>query len=104
MRATKNRREFLADVGPGMLIAAVGSTTAARAGVGTVSAGEEPQRLTFGRSSRLVTLMEETSACQLVGLIVDQLKHGTELRQWSRRRRLPTPGRSAAKTTSASTR
>ena len=81
MSTRGNRREFLADVGRGMLIAAVGSTTAADLGLGTVSAGEEPQRLTFGPIEPLVTLMEETSPAKLVGLIVDQLKQGTELKQ-----------------------
>ena len=81
MSVRGNRREFLADVGRGMLIAAVGSTTAADLGLGTVSAGEAPERLTFGPIEPLVTLMEETSPAKLVGLIVDQLKQGTELKQ-----------------------
>ncbi len=81
MSSRGNRRDFLADVGRGMLIAAVGSTTAAELGLGTVSAGEEPGRLTFGPIEPLVTLMEETSPAQLVGLVVDHLKHGIELKQ-----------------------
>ena len=81
MSARGNRREFLADVGRGMLIAAVGSSTAAELGLGSVVAGEEPQRLTFGPIEPLVTLMEETSPAKLVGLVVDQLKQGTELKQ-----------------------
>jgi hypothetical protein len=81
MSVRGNRREFLGDVGRGMLIAAVGSTTAADLGFGTVSAGEAPERLTFGPIEPLVTLMEETSPAKLVGLIVDQLKQGTELKQ-----------------------
>jgi len=81
MSAQGNRREFLADVGRGMLIAAVGSTTAADLGLGSVSAGEAPERLTFGPIEPLVTLMEETSPAKLVGLIVDQLRQGTELKQ-----------------------
>ena len=47
----------------------------------SVSAGEAPERLTFGSIEPLVTLMEETSPAKLVGLIVDQLKQGTELKQ-----------------------
>ena len=81
MSAQGNRREFLADVGRGMLIAAVGSTTAADLGMGTVSAGEEPQRLSFGPMEPLVTLMEESSPAKLVGLVIEQLKRGTELKQ-----------------------
>jgi len=81
MSTRGNRREFLGDVGRGMLIAAVGSTTAADLGLGSVSAGEEPERLTFGPIEPLVTLMEETSPAKLVGLIVDQLEQGTELKQ-----------------------
>ncbi len=81
MSVRGNRRDFLADVGRGMLIAAVGSTTATDLGLGSVTAGEAPERLTFGSIEPLVTLMEETSPAKLVGLIVEKLKQGTELRQ-----------------------
>ena len=96
MSSRGNRREFLADVGRGMLIAAVGSTTAAELGL-TVSAGEEPGRLTFGPIEPLVTLMEETSPAQLVGLVVDHLKHGIELKQLVAAAAWPMPGLLAAK-------
>ena len=81
MSTQGNRREFLGDVGRGMLIATVGSTTALDLGLGTVEAGQEPERLTFGPIEPLVTLMEETSPAKLVGAIIDQLEHGTELKR-----------------------
>ncbi len=81
MRTRNKRREFLADVGKGMLIATVGSTTVADLGLGTVEAGNPPERLTFGPIEPLVTLMEETPPARIVGVIVDQLRQGTALKQ-----------------------
>ena len=61
MSVRGNRREFLTDVGRGMLIATVGSATAVDLGLGPVSAGQEPERLTFGSLEPLVALMQETA-------------------------------------------
>ncbi len=81
MSVRGNRREFLGDVGRGMLVATVGSTAAADMGLASVWAGDEPERLKFGPIEPLVTLMEETPPAKIVGLIVDQLKQGTELKR-----------------------
>ncbi|MFO0887900.1 MAG: hypothetical protein U0790_02015 [Isosphaeraceae bacterium] len=81
MSHQSSRREFLAEVGRGMLIATVGSSAAAEMGLATVSAGHEPERLTFGPLEPLVALMEETAPARIVGALVEQLEKGTELRR-----------------------
>ena len=43
-----NRREFLADVGKGMLIASVGPALAADLGISSAFADEKPKCLLFG--------------------------------------------------------
>jgi len=61
----RNRREFLADVGKGMLIASVGPALAADLGISSAFADEEPKRLLFGDREPLVALMQQTSADKL---------------------------------------
>ena len=57
------RREFLADVGRGMLVASVGSVLAQDLGLAPAALAEEGvTRLTFGPMEPLVALMQETSA------------------------------------------
>ena len=103
----RNRRNFLADVGRGTLIAAVGFEYGDRpgAGRGIRGRGARAERLTFGELEGLVALMQETPADE------DRAGGGraAQARDRScagcgRRRRWPTPGPSAARTTSASTR
>jgi hypothetical protein len=82
MSTKRNRREFLADVGRGTLIAAVGSTTAADLGLAAAAAGEPaPERLTFGVLEGLVALMQETPADHIVPAVIAEWKRGTELRR-----------------------
>jgi hypothetical protein len=81
MSTRGSRREFLADVGRGMLIATVGSTAAAELGLASAPAGQEPERLTFGAIEPLVSLLEETPPAKLVGVVLDQLEKKTELRR-----------------------
>ncbi len=54
----QNRREFLADVGKGMLVASVGSALAYELGLSTASAADGPDRLTFGDREPLVGLLQ----------------------------------------------
>src|SRR5262249_29893865 len=77
-----SRRQFLADVGRGMLVASVGSTLAGEIGFGsTIIAEDAPsKRLTFGALEPLVALMEETPADRLLPLVVTKLRTGTQLR------------------------
>jgi hypothetical protein len=75
----RNRREFLADVGRGMLLASVGPTIAADLGLAPVYSGDEAPRLSFGDREPLVGLFQETPADKLLPLVVEKLKTGTNL-------------------------
>jgi hypothetical protein len=74
------RREFLADVGKGMLVASVGSSLASDLGLATALADEGPAELSFGSLEPLVSLMQETPIEKLQPLLVEKLKGGTTLR------------------------
>ena len=77
-----HRREFLADVGRGMLVASVGSGVARDLGLASGAlAAEGAERLTFGPMEPLVALMQETSADRLLPLVVERMKSGTDLKQ-----------------------
>jgi hypothetical protein len=76
----KNRREFLADVGRGMLVASLGSAVAADLELCPAWAGEAAEPLTFGKLEPLVALMQETPINKLLPLLIDKMKAGTDLR------------------------
>src|SRR5437773_1800425 len=76
---SRNRREFLADVGKGMLVAGVGAAVAGDLGLAPAFAAEGSDRLTFGDREPLVSLMQETPADKLLPLLVEKLKAGTPL-------------------------
>jgi hypothetical protein len=77
----QKRRDFLADVGRGMLIGSLGPTLAAELGLARLNdaAGAEGTALTFGELEPLVALMQETPAAKLQPLLVEKLKSGTGL-------------------------
>lgn len=75
-----NRRDFLADVGRGMLIAGLGSTLAADMGLASARAAEDVKQLSFGKLEPLVALMQETPAAKLLPVLVEKLNGGTELK------------------------
>jgi len=77
-----SRREFLVNVGRGMLTASVGTALATDLGLDSkVFAEDTPDtRLTFGSMEPLVALMENTPADKLLPLVVAKLQAGTELR------------------------
>ena len=75
-----SRRDFLADVGKGMLISSVGSTLAFDIGLAPVFAGEEAGRLTFGKLEPLVGLMQDTQPDKLQRQLIGKIKAGTDLR------------------------
>ena len=82
MNPSRTRREFLADVGRGMLIATVGCEVAQGLGLGTASAAEAtPAALNFGSLEPLVCTMQETPVNKLLPLLVEKLRAGSELRQ-----------------------
>lgn len=76
----RNRREFLADVGRGMLVASVGSVVAKDMGLSPAWAVEEAARLTFGALEPLAALMQETPPEKLLPLLAEKYKGGTDLR------------------------
>lgn len=76
----RSRREFLEDVGRGMLVASLGSAAAFELGIAPCIAEEASQRLTFGKLEPLVSLMQETPPEKLMPLLVEKLNSGTELK------------------------
>ena len=81
MKTMRNRRQFLAQVGEGMLVASVGYATAVEMGLASARAEEAPGSLAFGPLEPLVALMQETPTNRLLPLLVERLRSGTELRQ-----------------------
>src|SRR5439155_11096406 len=77
----QSRRDFLKDVGKGVVVASVGSGLAADLGFSPAFAEQGTERLTFGALEPLVTLMQETPAPRLLPLVVERLRQGTPLRQ-----------------------
>jgi hypothetical protein len=74
------RREFLGDVGRGMLLAGLGSSLAFDLGLAPAWAAETESSLTFGQLEPLVGLMQDTAPDKLTGLLIDRLKSGEELK------------------------
>jgi hypothetical protein len=78
----RHRREFLADVGRGMLVASVGPLLAQDLGLAsTALADESKERLTFGPMEPLVALMQDTPADKLLPAVIERLKNGEDLRR-----------------------
>jgi hypothetical protein len=76
-----NRREFLANVGKGILVASVGAGLAAELGLTPTVAADAPERLLFGDREPLVGLMQNTPADKLLPLLVEKLKSSTTLHE-----------------------
>jgi hypothetical protein len=81
MNAPHSRREFLSDVGRGMIVASVGWSMASELGLATAFANDADEALHFGELEPLVVLMQETPADRLLPALVSKLKSGTELRR-----------------------
>lgn len=77
----RNRRDFMADIGRGMLVASVGSTVAFDLGLSKALAAEDESRLTFADMEPLVGLLQETPAEKLITLLVEQVNSGTSLQR-----------------------
>ena len=77
----RSRREFLADVGRGMVIASVGAELAADLGLASARAADDADKLTFGPLEPLVGLMQDTPPDRLLPQLVEKLRSGTELRE-----------------------
>ena len=79
MNTSRTRREFLAEVGRGMVVATVGYELASELGLAS-TLGEETA-LSFGPLEPLVCLMQETPVNRLLPALVGQLRSGTDLRR-----------------------
>jgi len=79
--AQTHRREFLSNVGQGMLVATLGTTLAGDLGVSSAFAAEDDQRLSFGKLESLVGLMQETPTAKILPALVAKLNAGVPLRQ-----------------------
>ncbi len=76
---SRNRRQFLADVGRGMLVASVGAATAVDLGLSAAWAEGGEQRVTFGKLEPLVSVMQETTPDKLLPMLTEKLQRGTSL-------------------------
>ncbi len=77
----RSRRDFLGDVGRGMVIAGIGPTLASSLGLRAPSLlAAESDRLDFGALEPLVALNEGTTPDRLLPLLVGELRRGTELK------------------------
>src|SRR6266516_1339075 len=79
MNIPHTRREFLTDVGRGMLVASVGYGMATELGLAPAFAADASDTLDFGPLESLVRLMQETPANKLLPALADKLKSSTEL-------------------------
>ncbi len=77
----QSRRELLADIGRGMVVAGIGSSLAEDLGVSPAWAKEEPARLSFGALDNLVDFIQGTPANKLIPLVVEKLDKGTSLKE-----------------------
>ena len=99
------RREFLADVGRGMLVASLGSAVAADLGLATASAAEGAGTLDFGKLEPLVALLQDTPPDKLMPVLVGEAQERHRPPHAGRGRGAgQRPRRSAASTTRATTR
>src|SRR5262245_3385103 len=79
--ARNTRREFLGEVGRGMLLAGLGTTLAADLGLSPAWANSDVDAsLEFGSLEPLVALMQDTPPARLTALLVERLQSGTDLR------------------------
>ncbi|HXT57192.1 MAG TPA: hypothetical protein VN699_01105, partial [Pirellulales bacterium] len=76
-----NRREFLAGVGRGMLVAGVGYSVAVDMGLSPAFADDGKETLSFGALDPLVAMMQETPVDRILPAVVERLNSGVELAQ-----------------------
>lgn len=81
MGTERSRREFLAEVGRGMLVATVGIEIAGELGLAKELPEAAAKSLDFGSLEPLVCLMQETPANRLLPELVKQLELGSDLRR-----------------------
>ena len=83
-RPTSSRREFLSQVGRGMFVASVGSALAIDMGLTPAFAAEaSASRISFGTMDGLVDLLQATPVNKLLPLVVEKLKAGKTLKEFT---------------------
>jgi hypothetical protein len=80
MMVRNTRREFLGEVGRGMLLAGLGTTLSGDLGLARVMADDADGTLSFGPLEPLAALMQETAPAKLTAMLVEQLQTGTSLK------------------------
>ncbi|MBX9791955.1 MAG: hypothetical protein K2Y37_23780 [Pirellulales bacterium] len=76
-----NRREFLGEIGRGMLLAGLGTTLASELRLATAADVDATLPvLDFGAYEPLVALMQETAPAELTPKLVEKIKSGTDLK------------------------
>src|SRR5262245_3013420 len=80
MMATGDRREFLGDVGQGMLAALVGPALAAELGLAGEVRGDERGAAVKPTLDRLAGVLQQTPPGKVLPLLKDLLDKGTPLR------------------------
>lgn len=75
-----SRREFLADVGRGMLVASIGPALAVDLGLSTAHADEGKDSLNFGKLEPLVAFLQDTPTTKLMSETIKKLKDGLDLK------------------------
>jgi len=81
MNTTRTRREFLAEVGRGMLVASVGYGLASELGLAPAFADEAPGVLDFGELESLVCFMQESPLPKFLPALAKKVSAGTDLRR-----------------------
>ncbi len=77
---SQHRREFLADVGQGMLLATFGTSLASDLGLAPAMAGEDDERLSFGAMEPLVAFMQDTPPEKLQPELFKKIRSGVDLK------------------------
>lgn len=76
----RERREFMSDVGKGMLVATIGTSLATELGLEQVVARDVDDHLKFGDMEPLVDMMENTPVAKLQQTVVAKHRAGADLR------------------------
>ena len=77
---SSSRREFLADVGGGMLLGTLGTALSADLGLATAANIDSDGRLNFGKLEPLVSFMQETPLQKLQPRLAEKIAKGTDLK------------------------
>jgi hypothetical protein len=75
-----SRRQFLSDLGRGMIAASIGSAVATQLGFSPLWAAEQDGELSFGDMEPLVDFLQATPPDKMLPAVVEKLQRGTTLK------------------------